>query len=151
MAEPTKETSKPLPEITPYYEVLGDFSQMDTGVDEAQVPPPRPPTPVPTFAWVGLSVGGAGMLVGVTAGIVALERSASLHEECSLPTGCSQREIDEALGFAHASTIGFGIAGVGAITTVVALLVAWPSDEADDSAGLSPWIGPDAVGVELRF
>ena len=133
------------------YEVLADFSQMDTGSDETQVPPPQPPAPVPPLAWVGLSVGGAGALVGMTAGIIALERSAGLHDECSSATGCSQREIDEALGFAHASTIGFGIAGLGAVTTVVALLLAWPSAEEPTGAGLSPWTGADVVGVELRF
>jgi len=141
-----------LPQGKQNHEILVDFSRFEPRPEDTQPTILRPVAPLPTLAYVGLSVGAIGVLVGGSTGLIALSRAATLSDECAAQEGCSRREIDEATGFAHASTIGFAVGGAGLVTALVTLLIAWPDDEpTHENVGFTPWLGPRELGLQLRF
>jgi hypothetical protein len=100
-----------------------------------------------------LGVGAAGLLVGMTTGIIALTRSRALKEECASPRGCLQDEVDEAEMIAHTSTGAFAVAGVSVLGATVTLLFSRhraPVDQAQ-VAGIRLVVGDGTVGVAGSF
>ncbi len=85
----------------------------------------RRTTPRGAAGRVALGVAGVGLAFGAFAGGIAFSRSAELAERCPRPGGCSQSELDTATALAHASTVGFALGGVGAVSGV--LLLAYDS------------------------
>jgi hypothetical protein len=105
--------------------------------DPLPLPDPRPdPTQgdegLPAPAWVGIALGGAGLVVGAAAGIVALVRTSELDDACPDQRCAADQQgaWDDANLAAHVSTGGFVAAGVGAAILVVTLIVAASSDTA---------------------
>lgn len=125
-----------------------------------QVAPPRPPEPQllrPTdppesgittaMAVAGFSVAGAGLIVGTVTGILSLSRGSDLQSQCPGDL-CSEEqrdEFDRGIALAHASTVSFVFAGVGATLGVVALVIGDP----DTGAGVR--IAPRVAGCSLDF
>lgn len=130
--------------------VVADFTRlMPSGDDPEAIPEAEGP---PAVAVVFLVVGGLGVLVGITTGIVALARAPTLEEDCETSAGCSQEEIDEATRVAHAATASFAVGAAGLIGGVIALLVAWPDAAPPETTTAYPWVSPDgAVGIGVRF
>ena len=78
------------------------------------------------MAWVGIGVAGTGFVVGTVMGVISIVRADTLGAECRSDVSCSVEELDEGRYIANGATIAFAIAGAGAITALVALLVEWP-------------------------
>jgi hypothetical protein len=121
------------------------------------LPPPPPPAPAQggsiqrTLGFVGLGVGGAGLVVGVVSGIAALGKHSALAEVC--PGGqCvnQQSAVDSYHLVADLSTAGF-IAGGALAATGVVLLVTAPRRRAPEGAWIAPVVGAGYAGVEGRF
>lgn len=73
------------------------------------------------LVYVGIGVGGAGLLVGLGAGFLSLSKTSSAKDDCrdnQCPPS-THGDLDSATTFAVVSNIGFVVAGAGAITAVV--------------------------------
>jgi hypothetical protein len=76
---------------------------------------PQRPLPWPT--WLGIGMGGAGLVLGSVAGVIALDRVHAARKHCS-GNVCSpeaQPDRDAALTAAHVSNAGWLLCGVGAV------------------------------------
>jgi hypothetical protein len=120
-----------------------------------------------TLAIVAFGVGGAGLVVGAVTGLIASGKASDLKAKCGADKNTcpadSQSDIDSYKSVGTISTIGFVVAGVGAVTGLVLLLTAPKSSAsvADDTrfktvkhdAGLSmtPYFGGTSAGVTGRF
>ena len=97
---------------------------------------------------IAFGVGGAGLLVGMISGGVFLGAQSDLKDACendgdSDPNTCppdKQADGDEVLMLGNVSTVGFVIAGVGAIVGTVLLVV--PLGDEDDSGGAQTSLRP---------
>jgi hypothetical protein len=109
-------------------------------------------------AVVAFSVGGAGLLVGTIAGVLALGSKSTLDGECpnkTCPSPKAQSDIDSLSSKATISTVGFGVGIAGVAVGAILLAVSHGSEK---SASLdlprphwSPWIGVGSAGVGGTF
>jgi len=130
-------------------------------------PPARPVelerSSQPTWGWVVMGIGVAGVATGAATGLVAMSKRNSLDEAqneiggtkvkaCDENRVCWNRDqtIDNYNMLRTVSTIGFavGIVGVGAGLT---LLLTAPEPHAREAAGIRPWVGVGSAGLEGRF
>ena len=123
-------------------------------------PPPTPLSPSPSssgptrklLGFVGLGVGGAGLVVGAVAGGVAVSKHASLQKVC--PGGaCPASQASNLDGYhvvSALSTAGFVAGGVLAAAGVV-LVVTAPRSTEPSSAGVAPVIGAGRIGLRGWF
>ena len=133
-----------------------------TAAPPAVAPPPAPvvpPEPAPkknnTPAYVAFGVGGAGILVGSIAGIVALSKAG----DCPNKTCPTQSDLDSAKSTATVSTIGFGVGIVGVALGAILLATgnkteAPPAQAAsryEPKLTLKPWIGVNSAGLTGAF
>ena len=113
-------------------------------------------------AIVSLAIGGAGLIVGTVAGILALSTKSTLNGECGpSKTACpggAQSDINSLSTKATVSTIGFGVGIVGGVVGIILLATSHGSEtpQAPPSAGatalrVSPWIGLGSAGLEGSF
>lgn len=117
-------------------------------------PPPNPPPrngagPAAVVAFV---LGGAGLATGITSGLVVAHDSSDLSNACGTSKVCApdkQSEISSAKTWATVSTVGFGVAGVGAVTGLILLLVSNHHDSPSPrEATIRPVVGPAYIGCE---
>jgi hypothetical protein len=113
-----------------------------------------------TLGWIGIGVGGAGIVLGaVTGGLAAGKKSSASGSPCAsgpcaqgdLTTYQSNRDSYYTMG--TISTIGF-IAGGVLAAGGAALLLFGPHGEsapAATSAWVAPFVGPGSAGVTGRF
>jgi hypothetical protein len=113
---------------------------------------------VSAAVWVGLGIGAAGLVAGTVAGVVASSRASDLKDRCPdgrCPRAETEDDYDRALVAAHASTVGFAVAGAGALVCLVgALVTAWSSDSKPpplEPVALEPVLGIGAAGLRGRF
>ncbi len=105
--------------------------------------------------WVAFGVGGAGLIVGVITGGIAVGDHSSLSSACGggncPPSQSSNLSSYHTMGLV--STIGFVVAGVGAAAGVTLLLLPGKSDSAPPAAGLhvQPTIGLGSIGAVGTF
>jgi len=108
-----------------------------------------------TAAFVAYGVGGAGILVGSIAGIIAISKSG----DCPSKLCKSQGDLDSLKSTATVSTIGFGV-GVAGIALGTILLVVSNKQEAppatasahlDRKFSVQPWFGLNSAGVMGTF
>ena len=119
------------------------------------VPPPPPPAAtgdgVPTAAYIGWGVGGAGLVVGVVAGVLAMGKKSDLDVACQgnhCPASAgSTHDSFRTLGLV--STIGFAAAIVGGGVGTAFFFTA----PREPRAGLtvSPTVGLGSVGFRGAF
>ena len=84
-------------------------------------PPTLPPPPATTspLVYVGFTVGGTGLLIGLITGIVAVVQSDDLEQRC--PDRCTEDEIERSVATAHVSTAGFAVGAAGVVLGGVGL------------------------------
>lgn len=112
--------------------------------------PKQHPSVMPTsLAWAGFSIAAVGIIIGGGAGGVAMHQMSRIEQACSsAPQSCIAGHDDfrSTELWAHTSTAGFALAGVGAVTGLIGLFVTRePDDTAEPSsitATIQPSIGP---------
>jgi hypothetical protein len=89
--------------------------------------------------WIAFGVGGAGLLLGGITGAVALSDNSSLKKACPDASNCNGQssQISSYHTMGLLSTVGFIVAGVGAGTGLVLLLMQPSSAAAPASAPAS--------------
>jgi hypothetical protein len=112
------------------------------------------PNRVPAF--IALGVGGAGIIVGSVAGIMALGAKSTLDNSCKNKTcpASSQPDIDSLNTRATISTVGFIVGAVGVAVGAVLFATARGSESrttALPNVRLQPWLGVGAAGVGGTF
>jgi hypothetical protein len=127
------------------------------GHDVNNPPPPPPPSSggggLRTAGIVVASVGGAGVVLGVVFGLVALGQKSDLDKTCPMKDMCpvgTQGKIDSANAMGWVSTIGFVAGGVMVAAGVTMILVGGGSS-AKKTTGIVPWIGPGSAGLSGTF
>jgi hypothetical protein len=117
-----------------------------------------------TLAFVAFGVGGAGLVVGSITGLIAIGKHGDLKDRC--PGGTcpadAQSDVDSYKTMGTISTVGFIVAGVGAVAGTVLLFTG--SKEASAKADvaryatvrtkgvtLTPYVGGTAAGVSGSF
>jgi hypothetical protein len=126
------------------------------GPAEPPPPPAPPPSTLPkTLGFVGLGVGGAGLILGAVTGGLALSKHSALITACGADGHCALSQQDALSGDVSAyktmgtlSTAGF-IAGGALAATGVILLVTAP--KAQKTGSITPMIGPGFLGAAGTF
>jgi hypothetical protein len=133
-------------------------------VEPAPVPPPSPAAPQAdlgpgpgglqrTLGWVGLGVGGAGLLFGGITGMMVLSKKSKLDDGDCLDGGCGPSAwdaVDSYNSYRTISTVGFVVGGVGLAAGAVLLITA-PSRSERPQAFVSPYLGVASAGVTGSF
>jgi hypothetical protein len=105
-----------------------------------------------TFGFVALGVGAAGLGVGVVTGLMAASRHSSAEEGC--PNGqcvegsSAAEDLDAFRTLRTVSTVGYVVGAVGLAGGLTLLLTA---PKPQDSAWVSPYLGPGKAGVMGAF
>jgi hypothetical protein len=106
----------------------------------------------PTLAWVAFGVGGAGLVLGVTTGLVADGKHSTLQGECNNNAGtCTPAhaaDLDAFHTWRTVSTIGYVVGALGVAGGVTLWLTA-PKAQSTTTAHV--WFGPASAGVAGRF
>jgi hypothetical protein len=106
------------------------------------------------WPWVAFGVGGVGLGLGAVTGVLAIGKHSDLSKAC---TGGScgpdqQNNLDSYHTLGMLSTVGFIVAGVGAVAGVTLLLVQPKSPEAAPAApSASLVLGPGSIAAVGRF
>jgi hypothetical protein len=111
---------------------------------------PRPNGP-PALAWVAFGVGGAGLTLGIVAGLVAGGKHSTLAGECDNDTQtCAPQyagDLDAFHTWRTVSTIGYVVGALGAVGGAALWLTA--PKVRTNAAHL--WLGPASAGIAGRF
>jgi hypothetical protein len=119
--------------------------------------PPTEATPTrwrrpSTLAWVAFGVGGAGLVLGVTAGLVAGGKHSTLASECDDTSGTCKPQYSGDLDAFHTwrtvSTVGYVVGALGVAGGGVLWLTA---PRARNTMTARVWLGPVSAGVAGRF
>lgn len=114
--------------------------------------PPPPSNPTRTWGFVALGAGAAGLVTGVTAGLVMLNAKSTLDHACS--PGCPPDVEGDLSRFRTArlvSTIGYGVGAVG-LAVGGSLLLFGPSPSAPEPVGtVRIGLGPGTAYVRGSF
>ena len=102
--------------------------------------------------WAALGAGTAGVVVGATAGAMALEKRGWLKDHCQ-GTDCPPEyhgDVDIYRRERIVSAAGFVVGGAGVATSIVLLFV---QRRQSPTVGrrVTPWLGIDHAGVAARF
>jgi hypothetical protein len=113
--------------------------------------PTRSPRP-PTLAWVAFGVGGAGLTLGVIAGLVAGGKHSTLGGECNNTAGtCTPahaNDLDSFHTWRTVSTVGYVVGALGVAGGVTLWLTA---PKAQSTTTAHAWLGPASAGIAGRF
>ncbi|HHH30092.1 MAG TPA: PEGA domain-containing protein [Polyangiaceae bacterium] len=103
------------------------------------------------WVWVGLGIGGAGIVAGSVTGGLSLSAVASAKDQCegNACPGAAKSDADRGKVLGHISTVSFVVGGAGLVTALMAGL--FLSSEDADTAAVLPLVSPEHVGVRLRF
>jgi hypothetical protein len=118
-------------------------------------PPPRtrmryhPGTPF----WVSLIATGAGLAIGVGTGVTALAITGHLAGECPGKTcpPSAYGDLDASLTFGWISTIAFGVAGAGAIASVITFAASGRRETVPSRTGVRLVPGLGSLSLEGSF
>jgi hypothetical protein len=103
-----------------------------------------------TYGFIGLGVGGVGLVVGGVAGLVAIGRHNTLESDC--PNGkcppSGQTTIDSFRSMATISTTGFVVGGLAAAVGGALLLTA---PRPSQSGRVTPYVGFGTIGARVTF
>jgi hypothetical protein len=140
-----------------------------TPSDNGPTSPEAPAGPVShspdVWTYVGVGVGGVGLIVGAVTGVMVLSKKPAITRECNpnqtCPSGKASNDLDSANTLATVSTVAFiaGVAGAG--VAVVSLILGHPEEAPSNAAPpppppearlrVTPWIGLGAAGVRGSF
>lgn len=121
---------------------------------------PAPPekktkTQISPLVWIGLGVAGAGAIAGSITGAISLSSVSSAKSGCrdSLCPPETHSDLDSAQTTATISNVAFVVAGLGAATAVVGLVLGGKRIEepAPAAARARPYLGAGQVGVVGEF
>jgi hypothetical protein len=130
-------------------------------------PPPKPAAEGPhatterspaanvlVFGGFGLAV--AGLAVGGVTGALTLAEAGTVKSQCAngICDPAAKNDLDSASSLATISTIGFAVAGAGAVCGVVGLLLPRTKSETalqSTSQRSAVWVGPGSMGVRGSF
>ncbi len=116
------ETPPPIPQTTPPVHVEVKPAEPPPKIVSVEPAPKKSPL-VP----IGAIVGGVGIAAGLVFGGIALNDAGIVHSHCDNTTGACPPQYEGALhdaqGFAAASTVGFVVAGVGAVVMIVGFVI----------------------------
>ena len=105
-----------------------------------------------SLGWVGLGIGGAGLIFGSVTGIAVGSKKSELDAGGCVDGGCYPHQADDVDSYNQLrtlSTIGFVVGVVGATTGATLLLTA--PDPEPTTARVHGWIGVGSVGVAGRY
>jgi hypothetical protein len=104
----------------------------------------------PPLAWAAFGVGGAGLALGVIAGLVAGGKHSTLEDVCDNSAGTCPPAYADDLDAFHTwrtvSTIGYVVGVLGAAGGAVIWLT-----EPKSSTAARVWVGPGSAGMAGRF
>ncbi|MEZ4306624.1 MAG: hypothetical protein R3F14_01045 [Polyangiaceae bacterium] len=115
----------------------------------------NPPQPRSMVApGIAFGIGGVGLIAGAITGGLTLAKAADIRALCGDDLECpkssqEQVNLDQAKALSHVSTVGFALAGAGALTGV--LLLVLPGSDKPSSGQSSLVVGPGFVGVRGAF
>ena len=132
-------------------------------------PPPAPDQPPPKSApaqpsgpsglaiggWIGVGLGGAGLVFGgVAAGIAwgqseALDESGGCNGDVCVPS--LQDAVDSFNASRTASTVGFVLGAVGLATGATLLIIDLTATNEPGEPSVSAWAAPQGVGLRATF
>jgi hypothetical protein len=110
-----------------------------------------------TLALLGLVTGIGGAATGLVTGLVAINKKNQVASECQNKNCINGTQgvsdLQTARAWATAANVSFAVAGAGALTFVLARLLASDRGPAASPArvDVTPWVGLGAVGVHGRF
>jgi hypothetical protein len=117
---------------------VGDSKEIILSLPEKVAPPPPPPEDMSTMRITAYVVGGvdiAGVVVGVVAGAIAINRNEEIEENCvelvCNETGISKVETVREAG--NTSTIGLVIGAAGLAAGITLWLLSEPEDDPQNS------------------
>jgi hypothetical protein len=119
-------------------------------------PAPSPPRRDARVPWIlaGASTAAAGLGLSLGAGYVALNDRNSAAAECILGRcpPASFNDIQAARTWSTVSTVSLAVAGAGAVTAIIALLVPRGTSDGTNGAGrVTPILGVTSVGAMVKF
>ncbi|MGO9835897.1 MAG: hypothetical protein ACLP1X_16970 [Polyangiaceae bacterium] len=133
---------------------LGGGAKVSEAVTPASAPPseeaPSRSSGPPILAWAAFGAGGAGLVLGITAGLVAGGKHSTLAGECGSTTCAPQYagDLDAFHTWRTVSTIGYVVGALGVAGGGVLWLTA---PKASSTTTAQAWLGPGSVGVSGRF
>ncbi len=107
-----------------------------------------------TLRWVGGVTAGVGVVVGATAGVLALSTASGVKDSCGggVCPPSSHDDLDATRRWATVSTIGFGVAAVGATLLVIGLTSSpGPSKKDVAAPSVVPYASLGGFGFTGRF
>ena len=148
--------------LTPETPIPIDHPAVVSGGGQAPTPstpstpstPPTPstsPSPLKTWGWISVGIGGALLVGGGITGGLALGKNADLENKCEAD-GCYSSEydlMDRRDGLATAGTVLIISGGVLAATGIVLLIAGRDGETESSSVALLP--GPGGFVLEGRF
>jgi hypothetical protein len=106
----------------------------------------------PMLAWTLFGVGGAGLVLGITAGLVAGAKHSTLAGECNNNAGTCPpthaNDLDSFHRWRAISTVGYF---VGALGVAVGGVLWLTTPRARNAAATGVWLGPASAGIAGRF
>jgi hypothetical protein len=106
--------------------------------------------------FVGLGIGGAGVILATAFGVMALKERNSVADGCGMDRSCMPGDVDRMDKLALASDVGLAIGVAGLATGIVLLIVGGSDDDEGEtppeglsSVRVSPWMGPAGAGASL--
>jgi hypothetical protein len=105
----------------------------------------------PILAWAAFGVGGAGLVLGITAGLVAGGKHSTLAGECDNTAGtCAPQyagDLDAFHTWRTVSTISYVVGALG----VAGGAALWFTAPKATTTTARMWLGPGSVGIGGRF
>ena len=109
------------------------------------------------LVYIGITVGGIGLLTGLGAGFFSYSKTQSANDQCT-DKQCpppAHGDLDTATTAAVVSNIGFIVAGAGAATTLIGILMSGGRGEAKPAGAVhahaEPYVGPGQLGLTGAF
>lgn len=140
------------PAATPYQPATGKGISPVSSATEPPTLEPRPGRAQRILGWTTLSVGGVGLAVGATTGLIAVAKRASLQDTrlCSGESCPDYKsgEVNSYNGMRDISTVGFIAGGVLAAAGLTLLITA-PKQASKPNTAL--WVSPSSAGIFGRF
>lgn len=130
----------------------------DAKVAEAPAPAPVVETKAASSkapGLVALGIGAVGLGLGIVGALAVDSRTRTLDQRCDANRSCPndvRSDLDQAKTWATVSTAGFIVAGAGAVSGVVLLLVSrGPATPRSPTASVRPTVGLGSVGLHGVF